>query len=77
MMDNNATSQYVIGTGYEDLRDVAQIKLEAKVLDQCHLHIRLLNLIYRIRECFYFLVTREQSEQAKCCGAIERSERCD
>jgi len=26
MMDNNATSQYVIGTGYEDLRDVAQIK---------------------------------------------------
>jgi len=26
MMDNNATSQYVIGTGFEDLRDVAQIK---------------------------------------------------
>jgi len=26
MMDNNATSTYVIGTGYEDLKDVAQIK---------------------------------------------------
>ena len=26
MMDNGATNQYVIGTGYKDLKDVAQIK---------------------------------------------------
>merc|ERR1712168_709344 len=26
MMDNNATNTYVIGTGYDDLKDVAQIK---------------------------------------------------